>query len=384
MAQGQGDSSRLRISLLTCTPGAELYSVFGHSALRIVDSASGTDIVYNYGTFNFSDPNFYTKFVRGKLLYFLSQSSFEDFMAEYRYFKRGVIEQVLQLNAAEKVELQQFMFQNVREENRYYSYDFLFDNCTTRLRDLIFKNKNLQRVAIDPFVASETTFRDHLHAYLDKAQMNWTALGIDLLVGMQADGKMDVYESMFLPEFLAKGLGKAQKMGGPLLSEEQIILEDGQEVSTRTPLWKLPLFLILCFSFFWIAMGFAKDRLTAYQKSVDRFVFMLTGMLGILLLFMWFGTDHQNCSKNINLIWAISFNVIIPFVLKSSNKWVFTYLKVYSLLLLLLFLVAILNSGWLNMALYPLIVAISYRSWMLAQAGKDLLKKMPSVNTSTT
>lgn len=384
MAQGQGDSSRLRISLLTCTPGAELYSVFGHSALRIVDSASGTDIVYNYGTFNFSDPDFYTKFVRGKLLYFLSQSSFEDFMAEYRYFKRGVIEQVLQLNAAEKMELQQLMFQNVREENRYYSYDFLFDNCTTRLRDLIFKNKNLQRVAIDPFVSSKTTFRDHLHAYLDKAQMNWTALGIDLLVGMQADGKMDVYESMFLPEFLAKGLTKAQKMGGPLLSDEQIILADGQEVPAQTPLWKQPLFLILCFSFFWIAMGFVKDRLTAYQYSVDRFVFMLTGMLGLLLLFMWFGTDHQNCSKNINLIWAMPFNVIIPFVLKSTNKWVFAYLKIYSLLLLLLILVVILNSGWLNIALYPLIVAISYRSWILAQAGKDLLKKMPSVNTSTT
>ena len=92
------DSSRLQVSLITCAPGAELYSVFGHTALRIVDTAANTDIIYNYGTFNFDDPDFYSKFVRGKLMYFLSQQSFPDFLYEYAYFKRGVTEQVLQLN----------------------------------------------------------------------------------------------------------------------------------------------------------------------------------------------------------------------------------------------------------------------------------------------
>jgi len=85
-SRAERDSSALRISLLTCTPGAELYSIFGHNALRIVDSAAGTDVVYNYGTFDFSDPDFYTKFVRGKLMYFLSQSSYQDFLFEYSYF----------------------------------------------------------------------------------------------------------------------------------------------------------------------------------------------------------------------------------------------------------------------------------------------------------
>jgi hypothetical protein len=94
-AKAQQDSSGLQISLLTCSPGAELYSVFGHNALRIVDSAAGTDIVYNYGTFDFNDPDFYTKFIRGKLLYFVSQVNYSDFLFEYQYFKRGVKEQVL-------------------------------------------------------------------------------------------------------------------------------------------------------------------------------------------------------------------------------------------------------------------------------------------------
>lgn len=141
-SHAEGASSRLRISLLTCSPGKDLYAVFGHSALRIVDSVVGTDIVYNYGTFDFDDPDFYTKFVRGKLRYFLSQAHFADFMYEYDYFKRPVTEQVLKLTDAEKIALQKAIFDNLREENRYYQYDFLFDNCTTRLRDLIFKTKS--------------------------------------------------------------------------------------------------------------------------------------------------------------------------------------------------------------------------------------------------
>jgi hypothetical protein len=135
----QEASTGLRISLLTCSPGQELYSVFGHSALRIVDSAAGTDIVYNYGTFDFNDPDFYTKFVRGRLRYFLSQSSFADFMYEYAYFKRPVKEQVLSISSEEKHSIQQALFENISGENRFYRYDFLFDNCTTRLRDLIFR-----------------------------------------------------------------------------------------------------------------------------------------------------------------------------------------------------------------------------------------------------
>jgi hypothetical protein len=105
-SQAAPDSSSLQISLITCAPGAELYSVFGHTALRIVDSAANTDIIYNYGTFNFDDPDFYSKFVRGKLMYFLSQQSFPDFLYEYAYFKRGVTEQVLQLSPTEKKEMQ--------------------------------------------------------------------------------------------------------------------------------------------------------------------------------------------------------------------------------------------------------------------------------------
>ena len=123
-SKAQADSCNLRISLLTCTPGEELYSSFGHSALRVVDRANNFDIVFNYGTFDFDDPDFYTKFVRGKLLYFVSVTTFSDFMSQYEYEGRGVTEQILNLSCDEKQNLLAALNENAKEENKYYKYDF--------------------------------------------------------------------------------------------------------------------------------------------------------------------------------------------------------------------------------------------------------------------
>jgi hypothetical protein len=138
LTYSQSDACELRISLITCSPGTELYSTFGHSALRVTDKSNGTDIIFNYGVFNFYDPDFYAKFVRGKLLYYLDQQNFTDFLQDYASENRSVSEQVLSMNCMEKKEMQQFLFTNLRPENKTYKYDFLFDNCTTRLRDLVF------------------------------------------------------------------------------------------------------------------------------------------------------------------------------------------------------------------------------------------------------
>lgn len=135
-------SSGLRISLITCSPGQELYSTFGHSAIRVIDSARSSDWVFNYGTFDFNDPDFYTKFIQGKLLYFVSLERTVDFISQYQYEQRKVIEQELQLNESEKLFIQQYLFENLKPENRFYPYDFFFDNCTTRLRDLLEKENS--------------------------------------------------------------------------------------------------------------------------------------------------------------------------------------------------------------------------------------------------
>src|SRR5690606_35915179 len=132
----QHDSCALNISLLTCAPGSELYSTFGHTAIRVQNTELGYDEVYNYGTFEFG-PDFYTKFIRGKLLYFLSVESFEDFIYQYEMESRSIQEQILLLDCGEKHRLLEALHQNAQPQNRYYRYDFLRDNCTTRARDMI-------------------------------------------------------------------------------------------------------------------------------------------------------------------------------------------------------------------------------------------------------
>src|SRR4051812_1736238 len=133
----QPDTSHLRISLLTCSPGVELYSTFGHTALRVTDSARGTDMAYNYGTFDDRDPNFYAKFTKGIMLYALSNYSYQEFLQEYQFEHRGVIEQELQLTGEQKQKMFAALQENATEQNRYYNYYFHTDNCTTRARDMI-------------------------------------------------------------------------------------------------------------------------------------------------------------------------------------------------------------------------------------------------------
>ena len=129
------DSCHLRISLLTASPGEELYETFGHSALRITDSVRNTDIVYNYGTFNFDEPNFYLKFIKGTLPFYLSDDNFDNFIAEYQQENRGITEQVLNLTCFQKYKINALLNENMMGPNRTYQYKFTFDNCTTRQRN---------------------------------------------------------------------------------------------------------------------------------------------------------------------------------------------------------------------------------------------------------
>ena len=366
--QAQEKPSALRISLITCTPGAELYSVFGHNALRIVDSAAGTDIAYNFGTFNFDDPYFYTKFVRGKLMYFLSQENFNDFLYAYQYFKRGVSEQVLNLTDAEKKAIQNALFENLAEENRYYKYDFFYDNCSTRLRDIIFKTKTVN--AFDPpsFTSKGLTFRDHLHTYLNRAKMEWTRLGIDLIIGTEADQEMSISNSMFLPEFLKQGTSVTLVDGHKLASEEIVLIPDQQPTPQSLPIWQTPRLLFSLIALFCI-IPFAQKLafFNSIQSILEKIIFISTGLLGCFLVFLWVGTDHQSMSNNLNLIWAFPLNLLLAFKLKQIPTWLKYYSKIYAVAVLVLALFSIVKPGFIPSVLFMLMLALSYRSWNWAK-----------------
>jgi hypothetical protein len=132
------DSSR--ISLLTCAPGEELYSCFGHSGIRVTDYSQGFDVVFNYGTFDFGAPNFYLNFLKGHMIYMEGVDNFKDFHDQYIYEQRSIYEQEINLNAEERVKIFDFLVNNARPENRDYRYDFLYDNCATRIREVFEKN----------------------------------------------------------------------------------------------------------------------------------------------------------------------------------------------------------------------------------------------------
>lgn len=368
--QAQEKPSALRISLITCTPGAELYSVFGHNALRIVDSAAGTDIAYNFGTFNFDDPDFYTKFVRGKLQYYLSQENFNDFLYAYQYFKRGVSEQVLNLTDAEKKAIQQALFENLTEENRYYKYDFFYDNCSTRLRDIIFKSNSEDALLPPPFLSEGLTFRNHLHYYLNKAKMEWTRLGIDLILGVEADREMSITNSMFLPEFLKKGTSVTLVDGRNLVSEEIILIPDQQPAPQNLPIWQTPRLIFSLIAIFCIIPLTRKLAFfNSIQSVLEKIIFISTGLLGCFLVFLWVGTDHQSMSNNLNLIWAFPLNLLLAFKLKHIPTWLKYYSKIYAVAVLVLALFMIVKPGLIPSVLFMLILALSYRSWIWTKSN---------------
>jgi len=209
-------NNSLRISLITCSGGSELYSTFGHSALRVIDSSKNQDIVFNFGLFDFNTPNFYLKFMQGKLNYMLGVQYTQDFIEAYKFDKRSVVEQVLNLTEEQEVIIVERLLYLYQPQFRNYLYSFLFKNCTTELRDLIYDGLNIDKVPleIDKVPLEKKigkTHRELIDLYV--GNMKWTKLGINLLLGSSLDRDITIYESMFLPDNLFDVLGKAESKG---------------------------------------------------------------------------------------------------------------------------------------------------------------------------
>jgi hypothetical protein len=370
---GQADSCNLRITLLTCGPGEDLYSRWGHTALRVQEQSTGTDNVFNYGTFEFN-PDFYMKFIRGKLLYFLSVQSFEDFMYQYKVESRSVQEQELQLSCQEKQRLLNALLVNAEDENRYYRYDFLFDNCTTRAGDIVAKNTNSPVVFKNVLPANPPSFRDLIHEYLDAGHQYWSKLGIDILLGAKLDRRAGNKQAIyFLPDYLLKGFDRALVNGHRLAAPPRTILSMPSppgDKSFFTPFIVFSLVFLVV-----VLLSFSSNkRVRAALNIFDFLFFFLLGLAGILLLFMWFGTDHKVCQNNYNLLWALPTNAVMAFFIGSRKQWVKKYFLMVSLISILLAICWFFLPQQMNNALIPVLLLIIFRSWYLSKqnnyAGK--------------
>lgn len=364
-ATAQVLSPESKISLLTCGQGEELYSTFGHSAIRVCDTTQGIDMIFNYGIFNFKDPNFYTNFVRGKLNYMLGVEGYNDFISEYMFDERWVYEQVLNLTTEQQQALFRFLIHNSLPENRFYLYDFLFDNCSSRIRDVLNKVFPGQIAFPDSYrdITGEPTFRDLLRSYLNESP--WTKLGIDILLGKRVDRVATASEYMFLPDFLLEAFGKATINNHPLVASSGYLYKSSKAFSPTKTLFNPMLIFILL-----LVLTVAAYIMKIPFRWIDFTLFLIVGLLGLLLLFMWFGTDHYVTKYNFNLLWAIPSHAVVAFFLlkKQWPRWMLWYFVANTLLCVILLVFRGYLPQQLNNALVPVVCILGFRSYAIAKS----------------
>jgi hypothetical protein len=368
-------SPQAEISLITVSPGAELYSMYGHSAIRVLDEPAGVDYVFNYGTFDFNTPNFYVKFVRGKLLYHLSISYYEDLKNHSIRDNRSVVEQVLHLSPQEKQKVVDLLAVNYQPENRSYLYDFFFDNCATRIRDIFQKGlgRNLQfssAPAPDPM-----TFRQLVGIY--QQPHPWVDLGVDLVMGLPADAQASPWQTMFLPDYLLLQFNRARVGQGAAGAQTQPFVKETRQIFQAQPstataslqrpsvvFWTL-LVLAAAFTFYQL-----KNRQT--QHTLDLVLFGLAGLLGVVVLYLWFDSDHKAFADNLNFLWAFPLHLPFAFLLWRKSK--------PALVRKYFFFTAILSSliaaCWpvfpqeFHQAVFPLLLLLALRAWYVVYASR--------------
>lgn len=316
----------IRVSLLTCAAGEEIYSLFGHTAIRYENCTRGIDVVFNYGIFNFNAPNFVLRFALGETDYQLGATDYLYFADEYRYDGRDVWQQELNLKQKEKERLMALLRENYRPENRVYRYNFFYDNCATRPRDLIEKAISGQVVYADDMTDTQTgiTFRDLLRKYSEGHP--WCRFGMDLCMGPEADRPISRRVQMFVPFYLQEAFrhaGIEDRAGDrrPLVWRERKIVEADKIVSKgfldiATPLRMACLLLA------------AVAGSTAYgirkQKSLwglDVCLLASAGLAGCLLAFLALFSQHPAVSPNYLLFVFHPFHLLcLPFVMGSIRK----------------------------------------------------------------
>jgi Domain of unknown function (DUF4105) len=296
--------------LITCSPGTETYSIYGHSALRIVIPEKNVDAVFNWGVFDFDTPNFAWKFAKGRLDYLLIEETLKGFLQEYYFEKRSVYSQKINLNPKETQKLVSLINENLKPENVKYRYDFFYDDCSTRIRDLLEKSIG-DKLKYPPQETGKTpTFRDLVAKYQNPYP--WLRFGVDLIMGSTADKKADFRNRMFLPLDMKQGLSetviyRSDKMI-PLLQNPEALLEfDEPRVKQRfftSPAFIFTLIIIIIL----IITGLTKSR--KLINAIDITIFSVFSLLSVLMIFFNFFTDHQQMKWNLNIIWLNPFIMV--------------------------------------------------------------------------
>lgn len=356
------------ISLITCSPGEEVYSKFGHTAIRIKDTQKGIDLVFNYGIFSFQTEDFYYKFIKGETDYQLGVYETSFFLPEYAARNSMVWEQILNLTYAEKKNLVKLLLYNYRPENRIYRYNFVFDNCATRPRDKILEA--LQGFARFQNLSDSKSFRQWIGIYTGTD--TWLKFGIDLVFGLDADRSATRSESMFLPEVLMYEFQVGQiadpKTGNRKLVADKITLVNKRNEVEKTTFWLFkPFSVSLVLLFAGVLLTFWDISRKRIFKPFDTGLLILTGLGGVIIAFLMFFSVHPLVKQNLNILWMNPLNLILAVILwiRPWRKGMFYY-QIFNILLLVSALFSFaLSTQIFNDACFPLIVLLIIRttSW---------------------
>jgi len=330
-------SENTEVSIITCGTGAEIYSLFGHTAIRIRDADNQIDEVYNYGTFDFSTPNFYLKFVKGDLQYLETSCTFEEFIQEYLYEKRSVDEQILNISIGQKQALFDYLNASLKSEDRFYTYKFIDKNCTTMVIDAI--NKILGKEVIVNNTKEDRTYRAILFPYFEGHFFE--QLGTSIIFGTKVDLKG---EELFLPAELQESIKTISYNNKPLCKENIKIVEfEKEEVpfSWWNNYHAFTLVLVLV--------------LLTNKSAIYKTYFIALGLLGLFFIFAGFYSLHKELANNYNIL---LFNpilfLVVYFQFKNNRKYIL-YSSMFSILCLLFYVFILLDKPYLIIVL-PMII----------------------------
>ena len=335
-----------RVSVLTCGAGNDYYLAFGHSSIRVCDTALGIDKVYNYGTFDFDTPNLYLKFALGNLDYMLGVESFDYFLRVYRYEGRWVEEQLLDLTLEERNRVFNTLEENAKGDNKYYRYDFFRDNCATRIYDIISQSADSTIFSLSVCTPQSSTLREMIYPYTE-SKLAWWQFGVDVLLGRRCDMPMPTEAYNFLPFYLNNELAASSYC----VSTERLLSETKEDVA---PTAVTPMLVFFALVILQIILLVFKQR--KMFKCLSSALFFLVGLIGLVVALMWAFSSHWCVKENLNIFWVNPLYLILLFCPKKFSKYL-----VYLLLASLALSVLVFVAGWqqYNVAVIPVVISLA-------------------------
>lgn len=356
-AQGQL-SDRAFVSLLTCGPGEELYSVFGHTALRVADPETGMDVVFNYGMFDFNTPLFYLKFIKGDLKYFASAGSYQDFVYTYQYYNRDVFEQRLNLTQAQKQQVVDELAATLNSDKKYYTYRYFGRNCTTMVADVL--NNSLNPKISQQNADTGKTYRRIVCERLHNSF--YESLGINLIFGAKTDNVLGV---PFLPEQLMQGVTHSKTATGEALTPGTDTVYKSTTAQRMSSWNNIYTFLAVCALLIFISKNIV----------VRRSLYALLGLLGLFFCFVGLYSYHTEITWNYNALLVNPLLLVLLYFSFAKNQDAIKKTTIVIAVCILVYLVYMLNKPHLLMVLPIVVLVLS----MLAREMLPFVKqKFPS------